>query len=332
MPSSSSCGSRVALVTALLAGLFSVATLQAQPTHTPGSDARSGGGSRALGSHGGDVRAFLNQFDVDGTGSVDFATFERFRRQRYAETDTDGDGSLDVEEYVQEYADRLEQTLEQGRNGQLEQTHARFKALDRDGSGYIERSEYQESGERSFARYTALLAEAPGNPQTQAPPRRRDPLRMPTTHTVEGLLALYDSDGDGVLERDEYDTARLAAFERTDTDRDGRLSLDEYLSEFEQRLDRQIENVRSSSERQTRVRFDALDTDKDGRVDWDEYAASGRRIFERTDYNADGRVDAEDFRLQPSTPVDGRSERRAEGREATAGAGGTSATRSRPPR
>lgn len=327
MPSFSSCGSRLALVAALLAGLLGTTTLQAQSAHPHASEARPNGGPRLLGSHGGDVRAFLSQFDVDGTGSVDFAAFERFRRQRYAETDIDGDGSVDVEEYVQEYADRLEQTLEQARSRQVEQTHARFKALDRDGSGYIERSEYQASGERSFVRYTALLAEAAGNEQAQAPPRRRDPLRMPTTHTLEGLLALYDSNGDGVLERGEYDAARLAAFDRTDMDRDDRLSFDEYLGEFEQRLDRQIENARSSSDRQTRVRFDALDTDKDGRVSWDEYAASGRRIFERTDYNADGRIDAEDFRLQPAPSVDDRNRRRTEGSEAAAGDASTARIR-----
>lgn len=263
-----------------------------------------------IGGHGDDVDAFIAQHDSNGDGRVDWAEFERFRRERFDATDENGDGVVDVEEYVQEFDDRFRQSLENGRAAQVEQTHTRFRSLDANGDGFVSRAEFDSSGERMFSRYLELPDEVDraGAGQPAARPQR-SPLSMPTSHTRQGMLALYDTNGDGKVDRAEFDAARAEQFARIDANGDGRLDSDEYLAEYEDRLDRRIATLGDGSDRQTRVRFGALDTDKDGRMTWEEYMVSGRRIFDRVDRNGDGIVDQADARL----PAPERTRRAATG-------------------
>lgn len=151
------------------------------------------------------------------------------------------------------------------RAGHLRQTHVRFNALDKDEDGYISRAEFGRSGDNAFSRMDTnkdgVLSAADPKPaprgedtrteQTRAeqarqqqaqnqPPRRERLLQMPTTHSVEGMLAMYDSNNDGVVSLAEYEQGRAAQFADVDTNRDGVLSYDEYVLEFATRLDQQI--------------------------------------------------------------------------------------------
>lgn len=298
----------------IVIGALAVPFAHAQPEE-PGS-ASPAAEQRRVGGHGGDVRAFLAQFDRSGSGSLSFEAFEQFRRDRYAQTDANADGSVDMEEYAREFMTRFEPELDAARLRHLEQTQTRFKALDRDGSGHIDAAEYAQSGERAFARYLQLRQEQAATVDTNEAGGerrgRRDPLSLPTTHTLPGLLALYDLDNDGEIAREEFDRARTEAFARTDTDGDSRLTHAEYAAEFELRLDRRQLLAVDAAMEQSRRRFEALDTDKDERMSWAEYAASGERLFARTDYNGDRRIDAEDARLQPTRYAEGSWRERRE--------------------
>lgn len=167
-------------------------------------------------------------------------------------------------------ADRLQldetqqQQLSAERAGHLRQTHVRFNALDKDEDGYISRAEFDRSGDSAFSRMDTnkdgVLSAADPKPaprgedtrseQTRAEqsqqqaqssqPRRERLLQMPTTHSVAGMLAMYDSNNDGVVSRAEYEQGRAAQFAGVDVNRDGVLSYDEYVSEFADRLDQQI--------------------------------------------------------------------------------------------
>lgn len=234
--------------------------------------------------------AFLGQFAAEGTDSLTWAQFEAFRKQRHADTDRSRDGGVDEQEYVDEYLQRFDVRLATARAGQLKQTDTRFKALDRDHDGAISRAEYDAAGERTWAGYAASQDATFEHATTPS----RDPLKMPTTHTANGMLELYDRNKDGTVDRTEFDTLRAAAFAATDTDGSGGLSLAEYTSEFEGRLDQQRTRVHNDAERQARVRFASLDADKDGRMTFAEYQASGKRMFTRADSNGDGVVDARD--------------------------------------
>lgn len=234
--------------------------------------------------------AFLAQFATEGADRVSWAQFEAFRTQRYAETDRNHDGHVDEQEYVDEYLQRFDARLADARAGHLRQTDTRFKALDRDRNGAISRAEYDAAGERTWAGYEA----SQNATQETAAASSRDPLKMPTSHTANGMLELYDRNKDGVVDRAEFDAARAAGFATTDTDGNGALSLAEYTTEFEGRLEQQRQRVRADAGRQARVRFASLDKDKDGRMTFAEYQLSGRRMFDRADSNGDGVVDARD--------------------------------------
>lgn len=286
------------IASACLCALLATAVVHAQPA-TP---------RPLVGGHGNNIAAFIAQHDEDADGRVTWEEFEAFRLRRFRATDADGNGTVDVEEYVQEFDDRMRQQLEQGRGAQVEQARRRFAALDADRDGRVDRAEFDASGERVWSEGLKALASrdasATGGEERTAEAAARfdragDRLALPSSHTAEGFLALYDGDGDGKVDRAEFDRARQAQFQRTDGDADGALSLDEYLAEFEDRLDRHIATLASGSDRQTRVRFAALDTDKDGRMTFEEYQASGRRLFEAADRNRDGVVDGTDAALPP---------------------------------
>lgn len=256
-----------------------------------------------IGGHGDDVVSFIAQHDDSGDGRLTWTEFETFRRNRFDATDENGDGTVDVEEYVREFEDRSRRALEQRRAGQMEQTERRFAALDADRDGRVSRAEFDASGERQFAGFLKMPADAgedaaSGEDAAAAAERRRG-LGMPTSHTREGFLALFDLDGDGRVDRAEFDRARAGQFARTDADGDGVLERDEYLAEFEDRLDRRIATLGDGSDRQTRVRFGALDADKDGRMTFAEYQVSGKRLFDGADRDKDGMVDAADAALPP---------------------------------
>ncbi|HUD40604.1 MAG TPA: EF-hand domain-containing protein [Dokdonella sp.] len=267
------------------------------------------------------IARFVEQFDSSGDGRVDRAEFDAFRLKRYAETDENGDGSVEVDEYVLEYAVRNDRQIEAARARHVEQTHTRFRSLDADGNGYVDRAEYDASGTRAFARGDAdkngRIEAADPEPGREAPAAaagtemvaakaastgaarasgapRRDVIAMPSTHTRAGMLEIYDADGDGAVSREEFDRLRGEAYARTDANGDGRIDAEEYLLEFEDRLDRQIARTRENRDKQSAVRFKALDTDKDGRISPAEYAASGKRMFERLDTNGDGVVAGDD--------------------------------------
>jgi Ca2+-binding EF-hand superfamily protein len=159
-----------------------------------------------------------------------------------------------------------QQQLAAERAGHLRQTHVRFNALDKDEDGYISRAEFDRSGDSAFSRMDTnkdgVLSAADPTPaprgedtrteqtrteqarqqqaQRAAQPRRERLLQMPTTHSVAGMLAMYDSNNDGVVSRAEYEQGRAAQFTGVDSNRDGVLSYDEYVSEFATRLDQQI--------------------------------------------------------------------------------------------
>ncbi|MCL7714893.1 EF-hand domain-containing protein [Stenotrophomonas mori] len=244
------------------------------------------------------VAAFLEQFDATGSGSVSWEQFVAFRQQRYAQTDENGDGVVDEDEYVNEYLGRLDARLEKARAGHVAQTRTRFDALDADKDGRLTRAEFDAVGERTWSGYQKLLAQGPA--ERTRPVRSSDPLRMPTSHSLAGMLEIYDRNGDGRVDRAEFDQVRATMFADADRGGDGQVRFEDYLGEFEDRLDRRAAQVRDAAAQQARVRFKALDADKDGRMTFAEYQVSGKRLFDRADSNGDGVVDARDPEPAPA--------------------------------
>lgn len=278
--------------------------------------AQTAPGPRPLvGGHGNNVLAFIAEHDDNADGRVTWEEFETFRRTRFDATDTDRNGTIEEAEYVAEFDARVAAEIERERAAQVEQTKARFAALDTDRNGQVSRAEFDAAGEKTWQGGQEALAskgaDAKAAPQREAKTaagaqrfdnQQRSRLGMPTSHTAAGFLELYDENGDGKVDRAEYQRVRDAQFTRTDSSGDGQLSLDEYLAEFETRVDRRIDALDQGGDRQVHVRFGVLDGDKDGHMTFAEYQVSGRRLFETADRNKDGVVDAADAKVPAPAP------------------------------
>ncbi|HID8534983.1 TPA: EF-hand domain-containing protein [Stenotrophomonas maltophilia] len=278
--------------------------------------AQSTPGPRPLvGGHGNNVLAFIAEHDDNGDGRVTWQEFETFRRNRFDATDSNKDGTVDEAEYVAEYDARVAAEIDRERAAQVEQTKARFAALDTDKDGFVSRAEFDSAGEKTWQSGKQALASKGGGGKatTSSEARtaagaqrfdnqRRSRLGMPTSHTAAGFLELYDENGNGEVDLAEYRRVRDAQFARTDSNGDGRLALDDYLAEFETRVDRRIAALDQGSDRQVHVRFGVLDADKDGRMTFAEYQVSGKRLFETADRNKDGVVDAADAKVPAPAP------------------------------
>jgi hypothetical protein len=254
---------------------------------------------------------FIAEFDQNGDGQVSHTEFFTERQQRLAAMDLQHNAQIDVAGYQAEYADRLDQRLAADRKGQLKQTEVRFAAVDKDQDGRISLAEYQASGHSAFrfidSNKDGLISKADPAPERRGrnaseQPQRRPALVMPTTHSVSGMLAMYDVDNNGAVSATEYQQIRQQAFARTDVDHNGDLSPAEYMQEFTDRVDQQIAKTRSAQLKQAEVRFKALDKDENGILSATEYHQSGARMFSRWDTDQNRLVDTAEV-LPAAEPV-----------------------------
>ncbi len=244
--------------------------------------------------------SFIQDYDLNKDGTVSEAEFAEVRQQRYSAMDENKDGQVSVDEYVNEYAGRLDKKLDTERTGQIKQTLVRIEALDKNKSKTIGHDEYNASGDKAFAyidtNKDGVISKADPLPERERKPdakptvRARPALVMPTTHSVSGMLDMYDQNGDGKVDKVEYQQQRDAAFARTDLDKNSELSSDEYLNEFVDRLDRQIAKTRTAQLKQAAVRFKALDKDNSQQISSAEFNASGERMFKRWDTDLNQQV------------------------------------------
>lgn len=256
---------------------------------------------------------FINQYDVNQDWSLSMVEFDNARAQRFTDTDENNDGIVDESEYVFEYKNRMDNQLNKDRQGQVKQTVVRFNALDKNENKRIDLSEYQASGKRTFTYFDTnkdgVIDESDPKPkrrkkksdkklsaadeqakQIKALPYAKTVLKMPTTHSFKGLLTKYDANNDNVITPEEVAIVREKIWNLADEDNNGWISEQEYLYEFEDRMDAQISKTRRSAIKQTYVRFGILDKNKNGKMTLEEYQISGHRSFNRFDTNNDKTV------------------------------------------
>jgi Ca2+-binding EF-hand superfamily protein len=251
----------------------------------------------------------LAQYSIGQDEQLTWAEYKEWRQTRFNTTDANDNGTVDVEEYLYEFENRLDKRYEQGRKAHIEQTNRRFKSLDKDENKAIEWSEYAASGVRTFARWDTnedgVIDENDPKKASKYSKKKsgsswysKNPIsyiRMPTTHNLKGLQSIYDANKDGAVSRDEFTNERRSVFYVTDTDKNGVLSAEEYLVEFEDRIVQTVDKSRRGSIKQTYVRFNALDDNKDEAMTFEEFQISGKRIFTRWDKNSDGVISSADI-------------------------------------
>ena len=114
------------------------------------------------------------------------------------------------------------------------------------------------------------------------------------SHRKMVFVNQYDLDGDWLLYAQEFEHARKRRFSNTDENQDSVVNQEEYVFEYQNKLDIQLKKDRKGQVRQTNLRFNALDKNKNAMMEWQEYEASGLRSFTRYDVNKDGNIDAQD--------------------------------------
>jgi hypothetical protein len=119
-------------------------------------------------------------------------------------------------------------------------------------------------------------------------------------------LARFDRDGNGVVTRDEMRTTETERFQKVDTNKDGRLTLDEIQAAHKERAAKHFAdkdaNKNGKLERAEVPRipdemWTRLDQNKDGTLTPDELANKGGRFaehaqkhFQHVDTNSDGAI------------------------------------------
>lgn len=138
----------------------------------------------------------------------------------------------------------------------------------------------------------------------------------PLQFDLDGFLKEHDKNGDGFLQRDEVPAAYRAAFERIDTNKDGKISREELAQGIALLRPRRrpsdlmymlVETSDTDEESQREVQrayeiLRRLDRNKDGKIDADELKAGREHIannrvdflFRQLDANKDGRLNREE--------------------------------------
>jgi len=248
---------------------------------------------------------FIDQYDSNHDWSLSLNEFNDTRQSRFMKTDENNDGFVDESEYVFEYKNKLDEQLAKDRQGSVKQTISRFHALDKNKNNRIDLEEYQTSATRTFEYFDTnkdkvidaqdsklrkkkenkkVLSQAEKQEkQIKNLPYAKRILRMPTTHDFKGMLIKYDANDDNIITSEEIENVRKITWDLADENKDGWLSEQEYLYEFEDRLDAQMNKTRKRAVKQTYVRFRILDKDKNEKMTLDEYQLSGHRSFNRFD-------------------------------------------------
>ena len=102
------------------------------------------------------------------------------------------------------------------------------------------------------------------------------PVRAQAPSDPDELFDMFDTNGDGTIDRTEFDVNKIQGISAFDTNRNGHLDRDE---------------IRISDEN-----FRAADQDGDGRISGYEFVESPFGKFEAFDTDGDGLVTREEFR------------------------------------
>ncbi len=102
------------------------------------------------------------------------------------------------------------------------------------------------------------------------------------------ILAKYDLNGDDTITAEEITSKKLRVFQFMDSNRDGAVSVDEYIVSDAQRRETLLQ-----------ARFDKLDLDHDGIIDGEEYT-SYLGLFASIDGDGDGNISESEVKAAQS--------------------------------
>ena len=237
-------------------------------------------GEHKEGHHGGHhgKSSFVQRYDQNDDAQVTADEFEQARRARYDLIDENGNGLVDVDEYVQEYSNRLEKKIEKERKGHIKRTHRRFDALDKDDSEQIEWEEYEASGERNFKRFDV---DENGVINADDPRPKRN-----CKHKCKG----YKAKGKG----DQADAGH-------DREHGKGHRCGKHKGMCKKHAKRVIQMPTTHRKKGMMRKYD---TDQNGAITHEEFSAKRRADFDGTDENGDGKLNLEEYVLEFGNRLD----------------------------
>jgi Ca2+-binding EF-hand superfamily protein len=250
------------------------------------------GERRGNGPRGGKQRAerLFERFDTDKDGVITQTEIEEIRAQDFATADADGNGEISLEEFKAAFMDRSNdrmvrafQFLDADGDGTVTQeevdvvANRLFNRLDRDGSGTVERVRGQRGA----------TAENDGDNSQRAEARERRGRGGPHGRGGQArqFMALFDTDGTGKVNRDDYDAKRAELFALADTNGSGSFTLEEFSPLWMAINENRVVNM-----------FQRADADGSLSITQEEHDKRLDRLMERADRNKDGVITKADFK------------------------------------
>ncbi|GGB50132.1 hypothetical protein GCM10011316_22790 [Roseibium aquae] len=295
----------LAVVALSLAGTGILGGVSAHAGDRAGWQEGGGPGQHRMmrGGPGGDrhMQRLFDRFDVNADGSISSAEIEEASAANFAGADTDGNGSLSLDEMKAGF-------LEQSADARIRA----FQRLDRDGDGTVTRAEYDRVSDRMFARFErrGQGAMKPGQGPDEGKGqgqglgqgqrmgegrraetgdrgnggsrfgddgRRAGPMRM--------MVELLDQNGDGRVTREEFDAVRGELFAAADANGSGSFALEDFAPAWLAINDSRVVAM-----------FQRLDENGDLAISPEERSTQAARMMSRLDSNGDGVVTRADFK------------------------------------
>ena len=248
------------------------------------------------------------------------------RQALFTKADNNRDGLVSSSEYNQAFESDVQKKVDYDRKQSIKQTHVRFNAMDKDDDGVMSHEEYMAIAKRSFDFFDTnedgLITLDDKKPtytsskkstltvQEKAERKRKRKMRnatrvvrMPTTHSKSGMLTKYDLNNDKEINWTEYKQKRDIDFARTDEDGNKELTNDEYVAEFEDRLDTQIEKIKVAELAKSTPLFSKLDKNNDQNISMAEFQLYALVNFAYFDTDNNGKVSFEEAVNEQMLPI-----------------------------
>ncbi|MBU2891829.1 EF-hand domain-containing protein [Colwellia sp. D2M02] len=269
---------------------------------------------------------WLAQYDSNQDYTIDVEELYSSRATLFEQADKNQDKVIDANEHQQFFERNLQEKIDYDRKQSIKQTHVRFNAMDKNDNNLMSYDEYMATAKRSFDFYdtdksgiitlddkkptfTSTKKSTLTDAEKAEKKRKRQMrnatrvVRMPTTHSKSGMLVKYDLNDDQQITWAEYQQKRNLDFARADENGDKDLTNDEYVAEFEDRLDTQIAKIKAAELNKNTPLFASLDKNNNQQISVAEFQLNALVNFTYFDTDNNGQVSFEEAVNEQMLPV-----------------------------